>query len=110
MTKYSIKNTTLASIGNSIRAKTGSTDLMLPSAMPNAISGIVSGGGSGDYAWSIQHSGSEVSEDKTAGTYALTTANRPSSEIEYINVVSDWVQSNMTSNSFYLHCIPLLSN
>ena len=103
MTKYIIKDTTLASIGNSIRAKTGSTDLMLPSAMPDAIAGIVSGGGSGDYAWSIQHSGSEVSEDETAGTYTLTTANSsiPSSEIEYANIVSDWVQSNMTSNSFY---------
>ena len=95
MIKYIIKDTTLASIGNSIRAKTGSTDLMLPSAMPDAIAGIVSGGGSGDYIWSIQHLGSEVSEDTTAGTYTLTTANssRPSSEIEYTNVVSDWVQS-----------------
>ena len=97
MTKYIIKDTTLASIGNSIRAKTGSTDLMLPSAMPDAIAGIVSGGGSGDYTWSIQHSVSEVSEDKTAGTYALTTANRSSSEIEYASVVSKWVQSNVTS-------------
>ena len=100
MTKYIIKDTTLASIGNSIRAKTGSTDLMLPSAMPDAIAGIVSGGGSGDYAWSIQHSVSEASEDTTTGTYALTTANRHSSEIEYANVVSDWVQSNQTSSKF----------
>lgn len=93
MAKCFIQDTTLTAIGDAIRTKTGRTDLMLPSAMPNAIAGIVSGGGSGDYIWSIQHSGSEVSEDATAGTYTLTTANssRPSSEIEYTNVVSDWV-------------------
>ena len=100
MTKYIIKDTTLASIGNSIRAKTGGTDLILPSAMPDAIAGIVSGGGSGDYIWSIQHSGSEVSEDTTAGTYTLTTADKPSSEIEYANIVSDWMQSNRTNSKF----------
>ena len=102
MTKYIIKDTTLASIGDSIRAKTGSTDLMLPSAMPDAIAGIVSGGDSGDYAWSIQHPKSEVSEDATAGTYTLTTANssRPSSEIEYANLISDWTQSNITNKTF----------
>ena len=100
MAKCFIQDTTLTAIGDAIRAKTGRTDLMLPSAMPDAIAGIVSGGGSGDYIWSIQHSVSEASEDKTAGTYALTAANRPSSEIEYTNVVSDWRQSNKTSGDF----------
>lgn len=56
MAKCFIEDTTLTSIGNAIRAKTGGTDLMLPSAMPAAIEGIVSGGGSGQYVWSKQES------------------------------------------------------
>lgn len=39
-----LKDTTLTSIGNAIREKTGSSDLLLPSDMPNAIAGITTGG------------------------------------------------------------------
>ena len=56
MAKCFIEDATLTAIGNAIRAKTGGTDLMIPSAMPAAIEGIVSGGGSGQYVWSKQES------------------------------------------------------
>lgn len=49
MAKCFIEDATLTAIGNAIRAKTGGTDLMLPSAMPAAIAGIVSG--EGLYVW-----------------------------------------------------------
>ena len=52
MAKCFIEDATLTAIGNAIRAKTGGTDLMIPSAMPAAIEGIVSSGGSGQYVWS----------------------------------------------------------
>ena len=52
MGKCFIQDSTLTSIADAIRAKTGSTDLMRPSAMPAAIEGIVSSGGSGKYVWS----------------------------------------------------------
>ena len=45
MTTYAIKDTTLTSIGNAIRAKTGSTDLLTPADMVTEISSIASGGG-----------------------------------------------------------------
>lgn len=83
MAKCFIQDTTLTAIGDAIRAKTGGTDLMLPSAMPDAIAEI--GGGSGDYIWSIQHAGEDATIDRNGGTYTLTTSNdsRPSTEIEY---------------------------
>ena len=56
MAKCFIQDSTLTAIGDAIRAKTGGTDLMLPSAMPAAIEGIVRGGGSGQYVWSKQES------------------------------------------------------
>lgn len=40
-----INSETMTAIGDAIREKTGSTSLLLPSAMPQAIKGIVSGGG-----------------------------------------------------------------
>ena len=85
MAKCFIQDSTLTSIADAIRAKTGGTDLMLPSAMPAAIEGIVSVSGSGQYVCSKQFAGGTAIEDTTGGTYTLTTANdsRPSSEIEY---------------------------
>lgn len=41
---YSIKESTLKNIGNSIRAKTGKTELIPPENMPSEIDGISSGG------------------------------------------------------------------
>ena len=84
MAKCFIEDTTLTSIGDAIRAKTGGTDLMIPSAMPAAIEGIISGGGSGSYVWTKQGMSETVTEDTTGGTYTLTTpdTSRPSSEIE----------------------------
>ena len=85
MAKCFIEDATLTAIGNAIRAKSGKTDLMLPSAMPAAIEGIIAGGGSGSYVWTKQGMSETVTEDTTGGTYTLTTSNdsRPSSEIEY---------------------------
>ena len=85
MAKCFIEDATLTAIGNAIRAKTGGTDLMIPSAMPAAIEGIIAGGGSGSYVWTKQGMSETVTEDTTGGTYTLTTSNdsRPSSEIEY---------------------------
>ena len=48
MAKVFIEETTLTAIGDAIREKTGSTDLIAPGSMPNEIKGIVSGGGSGE--------------------------------------------------------------
>lgn len=49
MANVYLKDMTLKSIGNAIREKTGSTDLLLPGDMPNAIASIVSGGGGSDF-------------------------------------------------------------
>ena len=48
MAKVFIEETTLTAIGDAIREKTGSTDLIAPGSMPAEIKSIVSGGGSGD--------------------------------------------------------------
>lgn len=48
MAKVFIEETTLTAIGDAIREKTGSTDLIAPGNMPTEIKSIVSGGGSGD--------------------------------------------------------------
>lgn len=42
---YAIKESALKNIGNSIRTKTGKTDLITPENMPSEIDGISSGGG-----------------------------------------------------------------
>lgn len=44
MTKYTIEDTTLTNIANSIREKTGKSEKLLPSQMPNEIKSIESGG------------------------------------------------------------------
>jgi len=44
MAKVFIEETTLTAIGDAIREKTGSTDLIAPGSMPAEIKGIVSGG------------------------------------------------------------------
>ena len=49
MTKL-IQESTLTAIGDAIRAKTGSAELMSPSAMATAIAGIETGGGGGSSA------------------------------------------------------------
>ena len=85
MGKAFIKEETMTAIGNAIRAKTGETAAMLPSAMAGAITNIQTGGGSGSYVWTKQGMGESTTEDTTGGTYTLTTPNttRPSTEIEY---------------------------
>lgn len=45
MAKVCIEDTTLTAIGDSIRSKTGKTELLLPSEMPSEIESIQSGGG-----------------------------------------------------------------
>lgn len=49
MTKVYLEDTTLTNIGNAIREKTGSAELLLPSAMTSAIEGIPSGGDVSEY-------------------------------------------------------------
>lgn len=48
MANVLIEENTLKNIGDAIRAKTGKTDLILPSEMPTEIAEITGGGGSGD--------------------------------------------------------------
>lgn len=48
MSKVFIEESTLASIGDAIREKTGTTELIAPGDMPAKISEIT-GGGSGDW-------------------------------------------------------------
>ena len=48
MAKYSIEDTTLTAIGNAIREKAGTAELITPLDMPTAISSITTGGGSED--------------------------------------------------------------
>ena len=85
MGKAFIKEETLTAIGDAIRAKTGETAAMLPSAMAGAITNMKTGGGSGSYVWTKQGMGESISESTSSGTYTLTTANntKPSAEIEY---------------------------
>ena len=45
MAEYTIQDTTLTAIGDAIRAKTGSTELITPENMPTEIEGMESGGG-----------------------------------------------------------------
>lgn len=47
MSKVYLEDSTLTAIGTAIREKTGSDALLLPGDMPNAIAGIVAGGGGG---------------------------------------------------------------
>ena len=47
MAKIFIEESTLSAIGNSIRAKTGKTDMIPPLSMPTEIESIKAGGGSG---------------------------------------------------------------
>ena len=98
MSNAFIQNTTLSAIGDAIREKTGNSDLILPSKMPEAIDNIPTNN-IGKYIWCEQNISDTVTEDNTSGSYTLTTANRPSSEIEYTNVVSDWIRSNVTTDN-----------
>lgn len=52
MAKLFIEDTTLASIGTAIREKTGKSDLISPTQMPEEIRSIEAGGGSGLTEWS----------------------------------------------------------
>lgn len=45
MSKVYLEDSELTAIGNAIRDKTGTSSLLLPSAMPSAIAGITTGGG-----------------------------------------------------------------
>lgn len=46
MSKYVIENTTLTAIGDAIRDKAGTTELIKVSELPTAIANIPTGGGS----------------------------------------------------------------
>ena len=70
MAKGLIQDTTLTAIGNAIRAKTGGTDLILPSAMPDAIASIQAGSG-GD------SSGSDLSNCNIGSVTNPNTYARP---------------------------------
>ena len=76
MSNVFIQNTTLSAIGDAIRAKTGNSDLILPSKMPEAIDNIPTNN-IGKYIWCEQNIGDTVTEDNTSGSYILTAANRP---------------------------------
>ena len=100
MTNVFIQDTTLTAIGDAIREKTGKSDLILPSKMSEAIDNIPTNS-IGKYIWCKQNIGDTVTEDNTSGSYTLTNASKSSSEIEYCSVMSDWTQSNITSDNFY---------
>ena len=53
MAKLFIEDTTLSAIGDAIRSKTGSSDLIAPLDMPTAIGSIEAGGGSDITSWDI---------------------------------------------------------
>ena len=59
MSKLFIEDTTLSAIGNAIREKTGSSELISPVDMPAAI-GSISGGGSGLTEWTITQQASQA--------------------------------------------------
>ena len=99
MSNVFIQNTTLSAIGDAIREKTGNSDLILPSKMSKAIDNI-STNSIGKYIWCKQNIGDTVTEDNTSGSYTLTNASKSSCEIEYANIVSNWRQSNVMSDSF----------
>ena len=72
MAKYVIEDTTLTNIASAIREKTGKSNLMLPSQMPNEIQNISSGGGSdtgyepnADMKWAKQVCIDDVEENFT---------------------------------------------
>lgn len=105
MGKAFIQESTLTAIADAIRAKTGETAAMLPSAMAGAITNMQTGGGSGSYVWTKQGMGENTTEDTTGGTYTLTTPNttRPSTEIEYSSTAPtynstkrQWIFANPT--------------
>ena len=49
-------------------------------------------GNSGAYIWSKQYTSNSRTLDINGGTYTLTTSNttKPSTEIEYVEIMSDW--------------------
>ena len=98
-----IKESTLTEIANAIRAKTGLTAAMLPSAMAGAITGIQAGGKSGSYVWSKRGMADSTTEDTTSGTYQLLNADRHYAEIEYSTTAPtydaskrQWIFANST--------------
>ncbi len=64
--KYSIEDTTLIAIADSIRAKTGGTDGIMPKDMPTEIESIETGGGTEEIENIIDESGVLDSTDGTA--------------------------------------------
>ena len=59
MSNVFIQNTTLSAIGDAIREKTGNSDLILPSKMPEAIDNIPTNN-IGKYIWCKQNIGDTV--------------------------------------------------
>lgn len=53
MAKVYLEDTTLTAIGSAIRDKAGTSDLLLPSEMPTAISNIQAGGGDTEIKWNM---------------------------------------------------------
>lgn len=66
MAKYTIEDTTLIAIADSIRAKTGGVDGITPENMPTEIEGIETGGGTEEIENLIDESGVLDSTDGTA--------------------------------------------
>lgn len=53
MAKVYLEDTTLTAIGSAIRDKAGTSNLLLPSEMPSAISAIQAGGGGSEIKWKM---------------------------------------------------------
>lgn len=83
-----IKDTTLTSIADAIRSKTGETGSMKPAEMAGKIEGISADGGSGLYVWTKQGMSSTLTLDSTAGTCALINAENESIPIKIEYLVS----------------------
>lgn len=77
MAKVYLEDTELTNIGNAIRAKSGTSGLLLPSEMPSAIEGIQAGGNSGTWKYTT------ITPTSTATTLNLS----PWITDKYVN---DW--------------------
>lgn len=86
MAKYSIEDSTLSAIADSIRAKTGKTAAMTPEAMPAEIEGIEAGGGTCTVTFYSKTGQAPVSQsgkiayingdgNPVSGTWSLTTSS-----------------------------------
>ena len=101
MANVFIEESTLAAIGNAIRSKTGSEELILPGNMPAAIESIEGGGGDVEAAWNLfwdtfQENGERTSYYYGFHTYWSDDTFKPKYSIEATNIGYAFQNSNIT--------------